>query len=146
MVVVGEGYGGLEHRASTALLCSRADLPWKGMDTSTEGLPAGYKTFLGLCSHEYFHSWNVKRIRPAAFVPYDLARERYTRQLWAFEGITSYYDDLALLRLPGQTPMARFGEPQELVGAAILLVSRTAGSFITGADYYVDGGFTAMRF
>ncbi len=45
-----------------------------------------------------------------------------------------------------QTPMARFGEPQELVGAVLLLVSRSAGSFITGADYYVDGGFTAMRF
>jgi NAD(P)-dependent dehydrogenase (short-subunit alcohol dehydrogenase family) len=45
-----------------------------------------------------------------------------------------------------QTPMARFGEPQELVGAALLLLSRRAGSFITGAAYYVDGGFTAMRF
>ena len=55
-----------------------------------------YRTFLGLASHEYFHSWNVKRIKPAAFMPYDLARENYTRQLWAFEGITSYYDDLAL--------------------------------------------------
>jgi NAD(P)-dependent dehydrogenase (short-subunit alcohol dehydrogenase family) len=44
-----------------------------------------------------------------------------------------------------QTPMARFGQPEELVGAALLLVSRTAGSFITGAAYYVDGGFTAMR-
>jgi NAD(P)-dependent dehydrogenase (short-subunit alcohol dehydrogenase family) len=45
-----------------------------------------------------------------------------------------------------QTPMHRFGEPQELVGAALLLLSRTAGSFITGATVYVDGGFTAMRF
>lgn len=46
----------------------------------------------------------------------------------------------------GQTPMARFGEPEELVGATLLLLSRRAGSFITGASYYVDGGFTAMRF
>jgi NAD(P)-dependent dehydrogenase (short-subunit alcohol dehydrogenase family) len=45
-----------------------------------------------------------------------------------------------------QTPLARFGEPHELVGAALLLVSRGAGSFITGATVYVDGGFTAMRF
>jgi NAD(P)-dependent dehydrogenase (short-subunit alcohol dehydrogenase family) len=45
-----------------------------------------------------------------------------------------------------QTPMARFGEPHELIGAALLLLSRKAGSFITGAAYYVDGGFTAMRF
>ena len=45
-----------------------------------------------------------------------------------------------------QTPMARFGEPEELIGATLLLLSRKAGSFITGAAYYVDGGFTAMRF
>jgi predicted metalloprotease with PDZ domain len=63
-----------------------------------EGLPDGYKSFLGLCSHEYFHTWNVKRIKPAAFTPYDLARENHTRLLWAFEGFTSYYDDLALVR------------------------------------------------
>ncbi|HNE99204.1 MAG TPA: PDZ domain-containing protein, partial [Thauera aminoaromatica] len=54
--------------------------------------------FLGLCSHEYFHTWNVKRIKPVAFTPYDLARENHTRLLWAFEGFTSYYDDLALVR------------------------------------------------
>ncbi|WP_319241227.1 PDZ domain-containing protein [uncultured Propionivibrio sp.] len=94
VTAVGEGYGGLEHRASTALLCSRRDLPFRGMTSMTES----YRSFLGLCSHEYFHTWNVKRIRPAAFTPYDLERENYTRLLWAFEGITSYYDDLALLR------------------------------------------------
>jgi len=91
---VGEGYGGLEHRASTALLCSRDDLPQIGMKAATES----YRGFLGLCSHEYFHAWNVKRIKPAAFVPYDLDRENYTRLLWLFEGFTSYYDDLALVR------------------------------------------------
>src|SRR6266849_3395449 len=90
---VGEGYGGLEHRASTALLCSRDDLPREGETEVTER----YRTFLGLVSHEYFHTWNVKRIKPAAFVPYDLDRENYTTLLWAFEGITSYYDDLALV-------------------------------------------------
>ena len=94
VMAVGDGYGGLEHRASTALLCSRADLPWVGMNEATDG----YRQFLGLCSHEYFHTWNVKRIKPAAFVPYDLSRENYTRLLWAFEGFTSYYDDLMLLR------------------------------------------------
>ncbi len=91
---VGEGYGGLEHRNSTALLCRRDDLPFAGMKDATEG----YRTFLGLASHEYFHSWNVKRIKPAAFVPYDLTRENHTRLLWAFEGFTSYYDDLMLAR------------------------------------------------
>ena len=94
VTAVGEGYGGLEHRASTALLCSRDDLPYRGMT----GTPDRYRTFLGLASHEYFHTWNVKRIKPAAFTPYDLDRENYTTLLWAFEGFTSYYDDLALLR------------------------------------------------
>lgn len=94
IMAVGDGYGGLEHRASTALLCSRNDLPYPGM----QGVPEGYRTFLGLCSHEYFHTWNVKRIKPAAFVPYDLTQENYTRLLWIFEGFTSYYDDLFLLR------------------------------------------------
>ena len=93
-MAVGEGYGGLEHRASTALICNRRDLPHAGM----EGVPEGYRTFLGLCSHEYFHTWNVKRIKPAAFAPYDLSQENYTRLLWAFEGFTSYYDDLMLVR------------------------------------------------
>ena len=91
---VDDGYGGLEHRASTALLCRRDDLPYAGMQASTEG----YRRFLGLASHEYFHAWHVKRIRPAAFIPYDLARENHTTLLWVFEGFTSYYDDLALVR------------------------------------------------
>lgn len=94
VMVVGDGYGGLEHRASTALLCSRNDLPAKGR----QDIHDEYRNFLGLCSHEYFHTWNVKRIKPEAYLPYDLSQETYTQQLWAFEGITSYYDDLGLLR------------------------------------------------
>ncbi|MDO4683916.1 MAG: PDZ domain-containing protein [Lautropia sp.] len=93
-MAVGDGYGGLEHRASTALICSRQDLPWPGM----QGTPDGYQTFLGLASHEYFHTWNVKRIKPACFDPYDLDRESFTALLWVFEGFTSYYDDLMLVR------------------------------------------------
>lgn len=88
------GYGGLEHRNSTALLCNANDLPQQGVDKA----PKGYEGFLGLCSHEYFHAWNVKRMKPAAFTPYDLGRENYTRLLWIFEGFTSYYDDLMLIR------------------------------------------------
>lgn len=91
---VSDGYGGLEHRASTALICNRGDLPVEGRTQTTEG----YRTYLGLCSHEYFHTWNVKRIKPAAFAPYDLTRENYTSLLWLFEGFTSYYDDLMLVR------------------------------------------------
>jgi len=93
-MVTTDGYGGLEHRASTALMCARNDLPVAGRDETTEG----YRTFLGLVSHEYFHTWNVKRIKPAAFVPYALDREVHTPLLWLFEGFTSYYDDLMLVR------------------------------------------------
>ncbi|MBU4609555.1 M61 family metallopeptidase [Achromobacter sp. GG226] len=92
--ITPDGYGGLEHRASTALVCARADLPVTGRAEQSDG----YRTFLGLVSHEYFHTWHVKRIKPALFAPYDLSRENHTRLLWVFEGFTSYYDDLMLLR------------------------------------------------
>ena len=87
------------------------------------GVPEGYRTFLGLCSHEYFHTWNVKRIKPAAFVPYDFNRENYTTQLWAFEGITSYYDDLALLR----SGVIDRNDWLELLAKTISNVQRTPG-------------------
>lgn len=93
-MVTGNGYGGLEHRASTALVCSRQDLP----TLHQQAQPEGYVNFLGLVSHEYFHTWHVKRIKPAAFVPYDLTKPNHTRLLWIFEGFTSYYDDLMLVR------------------------------------------------
>jgi len=92
--VVGSGYGGLEHRASSALICSRNDLPRPGMN----GLSREYRAFLGLVSHEYFHLWNVKRITAERFAGSDLAAEAYTGDLWHYEGVTSYYDDLSLLR------------------------------------------------
>lgn len=91
---VDDSYGGLEHRNSTALLCGRRDLPRLGEAKTSEG----YTTLLGLISHEYFHTWNVKRLRPAEFAHYDYAQENYTRLLWFFEGFTSYYDDLLLRR------------------------------------------------
>jgi predicted metalloprotease with PDZ domain len=91
---VEDGYGGLEHRRSTALICARKDLPRKGQPPSGDA----YTTLLGLISHEYFHTWNVKRLKPAAFDPLDLSRENMTRMLWFFEGFTSYYDDQFLLR------------------------------------------------
>ena len=92
--VVGEGYGGLEHRDSSSLMCSRDDLP----SQADSGMTEGYRRLLGLCSHEYFHLWNVKRIMPAAFQMHGTQQEVYTRQLWVYEGITSYYDELALIR------------------------------------------------
>jgi len=91
---VDEGYGGLEHRASTALIAKRRDLPQQGVTALTEG----YVSLLGLISHEYFHTWNVKRLKPASFERLDYTRENYTELLWFFEGFTSYYDDLLLKR------------------------------------------------
>jgi predicted metalloprotease with PDZ domain len=119
IMALGEGYGGLEHRASCSLICNRDKLPLPG---KTE-IDNGYREFLGLCSHEYFHLWNVKRIKPAAFTPYDLQRENYTELLWAFEGITSYYDDLMLLR----SGLITADNYLELLGRAITRVYRSKG-------------------
>nr|WP_253339732.1 PDZ domain-containing protein [Neisseria sp. HSC-16F19] len=86
-------YGGLEHKSSTALLADRHSLPRPNTPAHDD-----YIALLGLFSHEYFHSWNVKSIIPQAFAESDLNSEAYSEQLWAFEGITSYYDDLFLVR------------------------------------------------
>lgn len=97
----GDGYGGLEHRNSTALITQRSDLPKiRAKDEKPTPLKAtdGYTTLLGLISHEYFHTWNVKRLRPAEFARYDYDTENHTELLWFFEGFTSYYDDLFLRR------------------------------------------------
>jgi predicted metalloprotease with PDZ domain len=120
-MAVGDGYGGLEHRASTALICARADLPTTANARSKE-ISDGYLQFLGLCSHEYFHTWNVKRIKPAAFAPYDLQVENYSPLLWLFEGFTSYYDDLMLVRA------GVIAEP-----AYFKLLGKTVGSVLRGA-------------
>ena len=96
--VVHEGYGGLEHHASTALICGRADLPRHDAPADAARVGDGYVTLLGLISHEYFHTWNVKRLRPAELATYDYTQENYTELLWFFEGFTSYYDDLLLRR------------------------------------------------
>ena len=119
VMAVGDGYGGLEHRSSTSLICKRGDLPQPGVTEITEE----YRQFLGLCSHEYFHLWNVKRIRPAAFKGADLSSEAYSRLLWAFEGITSYYDDLALVR----SGLIDEGSYLELLGQTITRVMRGSG-------------------
>ena len=94
VIVTGDGFGGLEHRNSTALICARDDLVQLNGPSSSDG----YRTFLSLCSHEYLHSWNIKRLRPREFIPFHLDQEQYTEQLWFYEGVTSYYDDLFVHR------------------------------------------------
>jgi predicted metalloprotease with PDZ domain len=134
---VSDGYGGLEHRASTALICNRTDLPVKGRPDTSDG----YRTYLGLCSHEYFHTWNVKRIKPAAFVPYDLAKENYTSLLWLFEGFTSYYDDLMLVRCGLMSPDEYFAALGRTIGGVLrgsgrLKQSVADSSFDAWTKYY----------
>lgn len=87
-LIIGPGGGGLEHLNSTALTMGRGSL-----DTREE-----YLRWLAFVTHEYFHLYNVKRIRPIALGPFDYDRENYTRMLWVSEGFTVYYEDLILIR------------------------------------------------
>lgn len=96
-----DGFGGLEHRASTALMYPRFHLPMKQdfKDTSDDDWrSADYQRFLSLCSHELFHTWHVKRNKPEVMISPDLSQEAYMEQLWIYEGFTSLYDDLSLAR------------------------------------------------
>jgi predicted metalloprotease with PDZ domain len=117
--VVGNGYGGLEHHNSTSLMIGRASLPTKTMREVTPD----YRRLLGLCSHEYFHLWNVKRITPEEFLREGTTHEVYTRQLWIFEGITSYYDELILLR----SGVIESKDYFEMVAEGVTRVMRGAG-------------------
>lgn len=88
LLLTESGMGGLEHKNSTALAW-----PQLGFRPRIE-----YDRYLTLVAHEYFHVWNVKRIRPEVLLQYDYKQEVYTRLLWAFEGITNYYDELLPVR------------------------------------------------
>lgn len=99
-----EAGGGLEHKNSTTLMTSawttRSDDAFYGNPNAKP--PQG--GWLSLLSHEYFHVWNVKRLRPRALGPFDYEAENYTPSLWVSEGLTSYYADLALVRAGLITP------------------------------------------
>jgi predicted metalloprotease with PDZ domain len=97
--------GGLEHLNSTALGYPRFGFKIQTGDRATSASPAAtttperdYRGFLSLVSHEFFHLWNVKRIRPDALGPFDYTKENYTKLLWVAEGITDYYADLLVRR------------------------------------------------
>ncbi|MGD9591643.1 MAG: M61 family metallopeptidase [Candidatus Berkiella sp.] len=161
LTVTKDGYGGLEHCASSALLAPRDLLPVKN-DAATS---REYITLLALFSHEYFHAWNIKRIKPERFVPYNLNDKGYTTQLWAFEGITSYYDELALLRakaitleqyldLLAQTLTRVLRAPGNLVqtladasfDAWIKYYAPNENSINTQSSYYLKGSLIALAF
>ncbi len=88
LLLAPDAYGGLEHRRSAALLSSPFHFATRKK----------YEELLELVSHEYFHLWNIKRIRPKQLGPFDYTRENYTRALWVAEGLTSYYDRYTLRR------------------------------------------------
>ncbi|MEO0617037.1 MAG: PDZ domain-containing protein [Pseudomonadota bacterium] len=126
------GYGGLEHRWSSSLVVDRDALPAPGVASSGDG----YRDLLGLISHEYFHLWNVRRLKPAVLSPPDLSGEVHTGLLWVFEGITSYYDDLMLVR-SGAIDVESY---LEVVGRTLTRVLRTPGRLVQSLE---DSSFDA---
>lgn len=116
----GNDYGGLEHINSTALVTPRDDLPSHAeRDEPSEA----YQRYLGLCSHEYFHAWWVKTVRPDVMMGVDLRAEAYTPLLWVFEGFTSYIDDF-MLQASGVVSKASY---LKLLTAQINRYNQTAG-------------------
>ncbi|RAK69938.1 M61 family metallopeptidase [Hymenobacter edaphi] len=113
------GGGGLEHLFSTTLEISR----------NAYTTPVGYEGILGLAAHEYFHLWNVKRIRPIALGPFDYDRENYTHMLWLSEGGTEYFSNLIVQR-------AGFQKPQQYLdqlATGITRVENTPGNKVQSA-------------
>ncbi|WP_148598282.1 M61 family metallopeptidase [Aquisphaera giovannonii] len=157
-----EAGGGLEHKNSTVLMASR----WASRTR------AGYLGWLNLVSHEFFHTWNVKRLRPVELGPFDYENEVYTPSLWVAEGITSYYDRLFVRRaglctaeefLAGDPPSGEGDKPsndierlqttpgrlvQGLEASSldtwIKFYRRDENTANTGVSYYVKGGVVAF--
>ncbi len=153
MNLIVEAGGGLEHARSSVLMTSR----WKA------GTRKGYLDWLGLVTHELFHAWNVKRLRPAELGPFDYEAETYTRSLWVAEGVTSYYEDLlvhrsglstrdeTLERLSRQierlqTTPGRRVQPVELASfdAWIKLYRPDESTVNTAVSYYTKGAVVAF--
>lgn len=122
---VVDGQGGLEHSNSCVLSVNR----W------TYG-GAEYRNFLNLVAHEYFHLWNVKRIRPIELGPFDYEHENYTTLLWVMEGFTSYYDELVLRR-------AGYYSKEEMLGKIQSSVNYVEGSVGTRVQPVAHASFDA---
>jgi predicted metalloprotease with PDZ domain len=136
-LVMTKGFGGLEHSNSTSLICSREGLQDSYIDEPT----SNYTKFISLCCHEYFHAWWVKKLRPVVFKKPNLNEETYTEQLWIFEGFTSYYDELSLLRVKFFTPEAYLNLFAKTVtkvysGSGRLKQSIAESSFDAWTKYY----------
>ena len=116
---LARGGGGLEHLFSTTLEVGR----------TAYGTDAGNKSFLGLAAHEYFHLWNVKRIRPVALGPFNYDQENYTHMLWVSEGMTEYYSKQILARAGVLSSEEYLGK----LGNAIAEVENTPGNRVQSA-------------
>lgn len=147
-------YGGLEHAHSSVNHIVR----W---NYNSEG----YQQTISLLAHEYFHLWNIKRIRPKAFIPFNYNVENYTELLWFFEGVTSYYDDYICYRA-GVTSKEKFlhivanninevintggADTQTLAEASydtwLKYYRRTENSLNSQINYYTHGALVAMIF
>ena len=148
-------YGGLEHKNSST--CLGSPFAFASDDK--------YGDWLELLSHEYFHSWNGKRIRPAALGPFDYQNENYTRSLWVVEGLTSYYDRL-MVRRAGRLSAAKWREKlaedltklaripgrkrqsleESSFDAWIKLYRPDENTVNSTVSYYLKGGVVAMMF
>jgi len=127
LLMLGEkGGGGLEHANSTALTWRRF-----GLSTAED-----LRSFYTLVAHEYFHLWNVKRIRPDALGPFDYTRENYTRLLWVAEGLTSYYENVLVRRAGLMTDRQYL----ETMAREIQTLQQTPGRLVQSAE---EGSFDA---
>ena len=127
---VRDRWHGVEHEDSCSIIARRAAL------AGSKPGDDGFEQFLSISSHELFHAWNVKRIVPAKFAPYDYWNETPTRLLWAMEGLTSYYGDLTLVRA-GVRTVTRYLE--HLTGEIELLESLPARRHLSLAQASFDG-------
>lgn len=126
------GGGGLEHLNSTVLGAAR----------NAYTSEAGYKGFLNLVAHEYYHLWNVKRLRPIALGPFDYDNENYTTSLWVAEGFTSYYENKLMFR----SGFLTLEEMAQTLATAIAGVVNTPGSRIQSvAEASYDAWIKAYR-
>ena len=129
--MIAEAGGGLEHDNCTLIMTSR----WHFRDAKK------YQNWLSLASHEFFHTWNVRRLRPKSLLRYDYENEMFTRSLWVAEGVTSYYEDLALARsglISRQEYLQRLSSTVEAVQAkpGRKVQSLTEASFDTWIKFY----------
>jgi predicted metalloprotease with PDZ domain len=145
--------GGTEHINSTVV----------GVKPQAFDSEAGYEAFLRLISHEFFHTWNVKQLKPAGLTPYDWTKENYTSELWIAEGGTSYYDGLLLVRT-GQMSVENFYKEitngvdderrrpgnkiqpvaESSFDAWVKFWKRSANSYNSESDYYSKGSYVCI--